>query len=101
MLTIIPTNDSACSNPIFKFGFSLSWHSGLWGVFFFREIKGREIITKWFLSAAVAVIGIIGLSYEHEGGAGMGHRRYLSCAVDSIRQRFTMVPGTYTSNKMS
>lgn len=47
--------------------------SGLWGVFYFREIKGTETIAKWFLSAAIAVAGIIWLSYEHEGGA-IGHR---------------------------
>ena len=44
--------------------------SGLWGVFFFREIRGTDIITKWFLSAGTAVVGIIWLSYEHEGGTG-------------------------------
>ena len=47
--------------------------SGLWGVFCFREIRGFEIVTKWFLAAMVAVVGIIWLSYEHEG-APMGHR---------------------------
>ena len=41
--------------------------SGLWGVFWFKEIKGSETIFKWFLSAAVAVVGIVWLSYEHEG----------------------------------
>lgn len=38
--------------------------SGLWGVFVFKEIKGT--VLPWFLSAGVAVIGIIWLSYEHE-----------------------------------
>jgi hypothetical protein len=47
--------------------------SGLWGVFYFREIRGREIIVKWFLSAAVAVTGIIWLSYEHQGSNSMRH----------------------------
>lgn len=46
--------------------------SGLWGVFYFHEIKGRETIAKWFLSAGVAVAGIVWLSYEHEGGV-VGH----------------------------
>jgi len=48
--------------------------SGLWGVFWFQEIKGAETILKWFLSASIAVLGIIWLSYEHEGQA-LGHRR--------------------------
>jgi len=48
--------------------------SGLWGVFYFREIKGFQTISKWFASAAVAVVGIIWLSYEHESKA-VGHRR--------------------------
>jgi glucose uptake protein GlcU len=47
--------------------------SGLWGVLYFREIRGFETIAKWFLSAAVAVVGIIWLSYEHEGES-LGHR---------------------------
>ncbi len=41
--------------------------SGLWGVFFFGEIKGRDTIAKWFASAGVTVLGIIWLSYQHEG----------------------------------
>jgi glucose uptake protein GlcU len=48
--------------------------SGLWGVFYFHEIKGTQTIMKWFASAFVAVTGIICLSYEHVGGT-MGHRR--------------------------
>ena len=47
--------------------------SGLWGVFYFKEIKGKETIYKWFLSAAIAVIGITWLSYEHVGQSN-GHR---------------------------
>jgi glucose uptake protein GlcU len=47
--------------------------SGLWGVFYFKEIQGRETITKWFTSAAVTIVGIIWLSYQHEGGASL-HR---------------------------
>jgi len=46
--------------------------SGLWGVFYFHEIQGREVVTKWFISACVTVAGIIWLSYEHVGGEG-GH----------------------------
>jgi len=40
--------------------------SGLWGVFYFKEIQGRETIIKWFGSAIVTVIGIIWLSAMHE-----------------------------------
>jgi glucose uptake protein GlcU len=43
--------------------------SGLWGVFYFKEIQGRETIMKGFSSAIVTIIGIIWLSYQHEGGA--------------------------------
>ena len=40
--------------------------SGLWGVFYFEEVQGKEAILKWFLSACVTIIGIILLSYQHE-----------------------------------
>lgn len=39
--------------------------SGLWGVFYFREIKGFHNIMKWFASATISVIGIIWLSRQH------------------------------------
>lgn len=39
--------------------------SGLWGIFKFEEIKGRERITNWFFFAVTAVIGILWLCYEH------------------------------------
>jgi hypothetical protein len=39
--------------------------SGLWGIFYFKEIEETETITKWFLSASVTVLGILLLSYEH------------------------------------
>ena len=41
--------------------------SGLWGVFYFQEIRGRETICKWFMSAMTAIIGIVWLSYQHQG----------------------------------
>jgi glucose uptake protein GlcU len=43
--------------------------SGLWGVFFFKEIKGREIILKWFISASITIVGIVYLSYQKVGAA--------------------------------
>jgi len=39
--------------------------SGLWGIFYFSEIKGTTVIVKWMLSSLVTVIGIICLSNEH------------------------------------
>lgn len=60
--------------------------SGLWGVFYFKEIRGTATITKWFASAFVAVFGIIYLSYQHEAATG-GHRR-LHCFADTLRGTF-------------
>ncbi|KAL3933295.1 MAG: hypothetical protein SGBAC_010463 [Bacillariaceae sp.] len=40
--------------------------SGLWGVFYFKEIQGRTIIVKWFGSALITTVGIIWLSAMHE-----------------------------------
>jgi hypothetical protein len=40
--------------------------SGLWGIFKFDEIKGRQMITGWFFSALTAVVGIVWLSLEHK-----------------------------------
>lgn len=39
--------------------------SGLWGIFYFKEVKGTERIAKWLLSSLVTVFGILLLSYEH------------------------------------
>lgn len=41
--------------------------SGLWGIFYFKEIQGADMIAKWILAASVTIVGIIWLSYEHEG----------------------------------
>jgi len=38
---------------------------GLWGVFYYREITGRDIVAKWFFFAIVTVSGILWLSQEH------------------------------------
>jgi hypothetical protein len=40
--------------------------SGLWGIFYYREITNKVTIVKWFLSAGVTVVGILFLSYEHQ-----------------------------------
>jgi len=52
------TMDTVCSS-------SSSSVSGLWGIFFFGEVKGCATISKWFLSAAITLLGILILSYEH------------------------------------
>lgn len=41
--------------------------SGIWGIFFFREVRGCGRICKWILSSIVTVAGILWLSYEHQG----------------------------------
>ena len=38
--------------------------SGLWGIFFFKEIKGADTIIKWVISACITVTGILWLTYE-------------------------------------
>ena len=48
--------------------------SGLWGIFYYKEIRGREVIMKWLISACITVIGILWLSHEHSGGSMGGHR---------------------------
>jgi len=50
--------------------------SGLWGVFYFEEIKGSDIVLKWFVSAFIAIVGIVWLSHEHVGDS-VGHRMML------------------------
>lgn len=38
--------------------------SGLWGIFWYKEITGTTTVTKWFLAATVSVAGILWLSAE-------------------------------------
>jgi glucose uptake protein GlcU len=38
--------------------------SGLWGIFWYKEITDRRAITNWFLSAVLCVFSILWLSYE-------------------------------------
>jgi Transmembrane family, TMEM144 of transporters len=47
--------------------------SGLWGVFYFREIKSTPTIMKWFLSAATALVGILWLAYVRESSKEASH----------------------------
>ena len=37
--------------------------SGMWGIFYYKEVTNSSIIIKWFLSAVVTVIGIFLLGY--------------------------------------
>lgn len=39
--------------------------AGLFGVFYYREIRGPRTIASWFFSAILTVVGIILLSQEH------------------------------------
>mmetsp|Transcript_13151 Transcript_13151/g.19620 ORF Transcript_13151/g.19620 Transcript_13151/m.19620 type:complete len:394 (-) Transcript_13151:25-1206(-) len=39
--------------------------SGLWGIFWYKEVMGFWERIKWFCSAIVTLIGILLLSYEH------------------------------------
>jgi len=48
--------------------------SGIWGILYFKEIRGFNMIMKWFCSASVTIMGIIWLTYEHEVDNIRGHR---------------------------
>ena len=54
-------------------GYSLSQSamliSGLWGIIWFREIRGTVIVAKWLLAAGLTVFSILLLSYEHKSSA--------------------------------
>jgi hypothetical protein len=43
--------------------------SGMWGIFFFKEIQEKSQIVKWFLSALLCVASILCLSYERFAAA--------------------------------
>ena len=38
--------------------------SGLWGIYYYKEITDKKLIFKWFISAMVCICGIVLLSYE-------------------------------------
>jgi hypothetical protein len=40
--------------------------SGMWGIFYYQEVKIPIKKLKWFLAAIVTVVGILCLGYEHE-----------------------------------
>lgn len=39
--------------------------AGLWGILYYREVKGTRAIASWFSCACVTVAGILFLSCEH------------------------------------
>lgn len=43
--------------------------SGLWGIFWFKEIRGAATIAKWLVAASITVLSILLLSYEHKSAA--------------------------------
>ena len=38
--------------------------SGIWGIYFYREVQKQAIIARWFASALVTIAGILLLGYE-------------------------------------
>eukprot|EP00565_Helicotheca_tamesis_P009470 CAMPEP_0185724338 /NCGR_PEP_ID=MMETSP1171-20130828/842_1 /TAXON_ID=374046 /ORGANISM="Helicotheca tamensis, Strain CCMP826" /LENGTH=374 /DNA_ID=CAMNT_0028392161 /DNA_START=285 /DNA_END=1409 /DNA_ORIENTATION=+ len=40
--------------------------SGLWGILYFKEIRGMYNIFWWFVAACITLVSIIFLSHEHE-----------------------------------
>lgn len=38
--------------------------AGMWGIFYFGEVKGKAMIAKWFMAAFTTISGIILLAYE-------------------------------------
>jgi len=43
---------------------------GLWGIFWFHEIRGQVTIILWLASSLVTLFGVLLLSHEHVHGAG-------------------------------
>jgi glucose uptake protein GlcU len=39
--------------------------AGLWGILWYREVKGWQYVIGWFLCACTTITGIVLLSYEH------------------------------------
>lgn len=44
--------------------------SGVWGIFYFREVEGLSVRVKWFVSALITITGILLLSFEHVDDGG-------------------------------
>ena len=60
--------------------------SGLWGIFYYKEINGTKTISMWFMSAIIAVLAIIWLSLERlfaaSGGENGNSHRLLEMTFD-------------------
>ena len=42
----------------------LAMLSGIWGIYFYREVQKQAIVARWFASALVTIAGILLLGYE-------------------------------------
>jgi glucose uptake protein GlcU len=51
--------------------------SGLWGIFWYHEIRGAATIAKWFVSAGICIAAIIWLSLERLQAKAGDHNRQL------------------------
>ena len=52
--------------------------SGMWGIFYYKEIRDPHAIRNWFLSATLSVVAIIWLSRERIAAkAATGNHRDL------------------------
>lgn len=52
--------------------------SGLWGIFWYHEIKGAATIAKWFASAGICMLAIIWLTLERLEAKGQHQDRMLT-----------------------
>ena len=48
----------------------LHFGSGMWGIFYYKEIRDPKAIRNWFLSATLSVVAIIWLSRERIAAKG-------------------------------
>ena len=44
--------------------------SGIWGIFYYHEVKGTRNIQLWFAFAIITIVGIIWLGHEHIPNSG-------------------------------
>ena len=59
--------------------------SGVWGIYYYKEIRDPLAIRNWFLSAALSVIAIIWLSRERIAAtAAEGNHRELFLNPDTF-----------------
>lgn len=65
---------------------SLSLCSGIWGIYYYKEIRDPKSIRNWFLSALLSVLGIIWLSRERIAATTTNdnHHRILLLSPDFL-----------------